>query len=172
MRGIKLLLVAVTMIAMVGCSEQVAKKEARQYSTEAAEEGNEQLRSAGKGIHGDVMEELENAFKDKGIVLTNERYFDDNEAAMIYKYQIEQNHELFIEAYFFNNEQDQEHLLSELNLPPGKTETDSQLKEVFTNSNLALVYRSAGESKGRYHEEASKILSQLVKDRAESGTGQ
>ena len=172
MRGIKLLFVVITVIAMVGCSQEVAQKEARQYSTEAAEEGNEQLRSAGKGIHGNLINELENAFKDKGIVLTNERYFDDNESAMIYKYQIEQNHELFIEAYFFNNEQDQEHVLNELNLPPGKTETDDQLKEVFHNGNLALVYRSAGESKGKYHEEASQILSQFVNNRGEAGTGQ
>ena len=71
-RYVAALIICMILSMTLGCSKQVAKEEARLYSMQAYEEGSREARNAGRGRNGRLLEDLQAAFSQEHIRLTNE----------------------------------------------------------------------------------------------------
>ncbi|MEK3734662.1 MULTISPECIES: hypothetical protein [Paenibacillus] len=162
-RRMLIVLISVVMAsAMIGCTKQVAKEEARKYNMQAYEEGTRESQMTGRGLNGRFLEDLQMAFREQNMRLTNENYVEDEVGNMTYQYRINNDSSQLITVHVYQDEASRERGIEELYGGEGDHQNAGMHNLVISDRDAAIVYTSTGDKTDQYTEQVKSIAETIL----------
>lgn len=164
-RYVAALIICMILSTTLGCSKQVAKEEARLYSMQAYEEGSREARNAGRGRNGRLLEDLQAAFSQEHIRLTNETFTEDDIGNLTYQYRINNDASQFITVYIYQSPEARRKGMDEIyGAQEGDVNVGGGHNLIYSDRETSIVYTSTGDKTDNYYSLFKKIAPQLLKE--------
>ncbi|MCJ8010697.1 hypothetical protein MUG84_02930 [Paenibacillus sp. KQZ6P-2] len=162
-KSLALLLACVLLIAAVGCNKHtVIKKETKLYNFDSYSEGNIRAQSQGKGLNGQLLNELKLAFEAKNIPLTHETYAEDGRGNISYMFHIRGNPQQYINLHVFTDEQERIKRIHNWYGDQHQIDTQNMHTVIYSHNRASLIYTSSGKDKGIYDKQVHEIFNSLI----------
>ncbi|MEC0373473.1 hypothetical protein P9847_06640 [Paenibacillus chibensis] len=158
-----LLLACVLLIAAVGCdTHNVIKKETKLYNFDSYSEGNIRAQSQGKGLNGQLLNELQLTFGAKKIPLTHEMYAEDGRGNISYMFYIRGNPQQYINLHVFTDEQERIKRIHNWYGDQNRIDSQNMHTVIYSHNRASLIYTSSGKDKGIYDKQVHEVFNSLL----------
>ncbi|MDR0269404.1 hypothetical protein [Paenibacillus sp.] len=162
-KRLALLLVSILLAATVGCDKHnIIKKETKLYNFDSYSEGNIRAQSQGKGLNGQLINELELAFGAKNIPLTHETYAEDGRGNISYMFYVRGNPQQYITLHVFTDEQERIKRIKNWYGDEYQVDTKKARTIIYSHNQAALIYTSSGKDKGVYEKQVHEVFNYLL----------
>lgn len=161
-RCMLIILISAVLSFTVGCTKQIAKEEMRKYNMQAYEDGVRESQMSGRGLNGRFLDDLQMAFMQENLRLTNETYVEDNVGNMTYQYRINNDASQLITVHIYQDEASRERAIHELYGGEGDHRSAGMHNLVISDRDASIVYTSTGDKTDQYTEQVEKIATSIL----------
>ncbi|MDR6722233.1 hypothetical protein J2W91_000681 [Paenibacillus amylolyticus] len=159
------LMLALSILLLVGCSSSSTSQEVKIYSGQATNEGNIRAQSQGHGLNGVFIQELDRAFNEKGIKLMNNMSADDGEGGITYMYLLNGSGRHVVKVHIFGDDHTRTLRMKEMY---GNAEDQAVLQNVLGKTSIrskgyvSMVYTASGGQKDVYEDEVLQVFDHML----------
>ncbi|BFH63772.1 hypothetical protein [Paenibacillus azoreducens] len=162
-KRLALLLACVLLAATAGCNKHtVIKKETKLYNFDSYSEGNIRAKSQGKGLNGQLINEMKQIFRDKKIPLTHETYAEDGRGNISYIFYLKGNPRQYITLHVFSSKEERIARIRNWYGGEHRIDTPKSRTTIYSHSRASLIYTSSGKDKGIYEKQVHEVFNSLI----------